>query len=254
MRQEGFAGAIGDRAARRLAPPARAHPAGLEQHVERAGGGRHAADFLDLGARHRLVIGDDGQRLDRRARELARLHGVLGQQPGEVAGGAEGPFPPDAHQVDAARRVFCLQRLERIAQVHAFGKPGAKRRFVERLAGGKQQRLEQAQFLRTRGRLRDVGDVHLDHRHFFHVLHHLVSHDHELLGHARHRLGLLMRFLVCHASPHFRSHRRHACACRSARRTPSGGFRQSPRAPARARWRRRMRTRSRPAPVPPHKR
>ena len=71
MREERLGGAVGDRPARRLAAAARADPAGLQQHVERALRDRHAADFLDLGARHRLVIGDDRQRLDRGARQLA---------------------------------------------------------------------------------------------------------------------------------------------------------------------------------------
>ena len=65
--------AVGQRPARRLAAAARPDPAGLQQHVERALGGRDAADVLDLGARHRLVIGDDRERLDRRARQLLRL-------------------------------------------------------------------------------------------------------------------------------------------------------------------------------------
>ncbi len=69
--EEFQARAIGDRPARRFAAPAHAHPARLHQHVERAFGDGDAADFLDVGARHRLVIGDDRQRLDRRARQFA---------------------------------------------------------------------------------------------------------------------------------------------------------------------------------------
>src|SRR4051794_32305943 len=53
------------RPSRSLAPAGWAYPAGLDQPVERKAGQRDAADRLDLGARHRLVIGDDRQRLDR---------------------------------------------------------------------------------------------------------------------------------------------------------------------------------------------
>ena len=68
MDEEGVRRAVGYRTSRRLAAPAHAHPARLEQHVERALGDGDASDILDLGARHRLVIGHDRQRLDRGAR------------------------------------------------------------------------------------------------------------------------------------------------------------------------------------------
>src|SRR5262249_33203523 len=100
MREECLAGAIGHRPARRLAPPARTNPAGLQQHVHRAFGGGDAADVLDLRPRHRLVIGDDRERLDRGARELAGLDRLLAQQPGEIAGGAKRPLAVDAHEID----------------------------------------------------------------------------------------------------------------------------------------------------------
>src|SRR6266550_3318916 len=45
MRQEGFRGAVGQRPTGRLSPPARADPAGLQQHVDRALGGGHATDI-----------------------------------------------------------------------------------------------------------------------------------------------------------------------------------------------------------------
>ena len=95
MIEEGRRRAIGDRPARRFAPAAQPDPAGLEQHVERALGGGNAADLLDLGACHRLVIGDDRERLQRRPRQLARLDRLARQQEGEVAGGAERPSSGD---------------------------------------------------------------------------------------------------------------------------------------------------------------
>ena len=115
--------------------------------------GDHAADFLDLGARDRLMIGDDGERLDRRARQLPRLGGFPGHQPRQIAGGAERPFVGDAHQIDAARGVFRLQLRQRDLDVDAVGHPLGQRRLVERLGRGKQQRFEQPQFFRPRLRI-----------------------------------------------------------------------------------------------------
>ena len=87
---------------RRLAPAGRAHPARLDQPVEREAGQRNAADRLDLGARDRLVIGDDRQRLDRGAGQSARDNALALQFRREVGRGAEGPAAGDAHEVDAA--------------------------------------------------------------------------------------------------------------------------------------------------------
>src|SRR6266446_7952370 len=72
MHQELLGCGPGHRAARRLAPAFGADPARLHEHVERAAADDDAADLLDLGAGHRLVIGDDGERLDGGARQLAR--------------------------------------------------------------------------------------------------------------------------------------------------------------------------------------
>ena len=66
MRHESLGRAVRDRPAGRLAPAPQADPAGFQKHIERPLRGRHAANILDLGTRHRLVIGDDRQHLDRR--------------------------------------------------------------------------------------------------------------------------------------------------------------------------------------------
>ena len=95
MVEEFVGGAVGDRTAGRAAAAAHAHPFGLHQRVERALGGLDAADVLDLGARHRLVVGDDRQHFERGARQLLLLHGVAAHQEGEVAGGAERPGVAD---------------------------------------------------------------------------------------------------------------------------------------------------------------
>src|SRR5437867_2567185 len=53
------------------APPLGTDPARLHQGVDRALAERHSADLPDLGAGHRLGVGDDRKRLDRRTRQLA---------------------------------------------------------------------------------------------------------------------------------------------------------------------------------------
>ena len=110
--QELLRRAVGDGPARRPAPAARPHPADLHQHVERAGGGGHAADLLDLGARHRLVVGDDGQRLQCRLGQAPLLGGVALQQIGQVLRRAERPLAGDLDEVDAAAGVEALQLLQ----------------------------------------------------------------------------------------------------------------------------------------------
>ena len=68
---------------------------------------------------------------------------------GAIAGTAgQRPFAGDAHEVDAARRVFDLQAAHRGRDVDALGQARAQDLLVERLARGKQQRLDQPQFLR----------------------------------------------------------------------------------------------------------
>src|SRR3546814_11173770 len=59
--EEGLGGAPGDRAARRLAAPLGTDPADLQQRIEGALGQGDAPDLLDLGAGHRLVVGDPRQ-------------------------------------------------------------------------------------------------------------------------------------------------------------------------------------------------
>ena len=75
-------------------------------------------------------------------------HGFLGQQPRQVARGAERPLAADAHEIDAARRIFGLQRAQARLEIDALRQPRAERLLVERLRGGKQQRLQQPQMLR----------------------------------------------------------------------------------------------------------
>ena len=114
MRQERLGGAVGHR-------PARAPCGGRAAGSSRSPAARRAcpsrcvdaADFLDLGARHRLMIGDDGERLDRGARQFPRHDRFMGQQPGQIARGAQRPFAADANEIDAARRIFASATAER---------------------------------------------------------------------------------------------------------------------------------------------
>ena len=75
-----------------------------------------------------------------------------------VAGGAEGPLPADAHQVDAARLIFRLQQRQHLLDVDVVGQLLGQRRLVERLAGGEQQRLQEAQRFGPRLRLTRLFD------------------------------------------------------------------------------------------------
>ena len=88
-------------------PPAgRPDPARLHQHVERALRDLDAADRLDLGAADRLVIGDDRQRLGRRARQPPRLLARPAEQMREIGRGLEMPAPAALDQLDPAAGIM----------------------------------------------------------------------------------------------------------------------------------------------------
>ena len=209
--------AVGHRPTRRAAAAAQFDPARLQQHVDGAFRGAHPPDLLDLGAGDRLVIGDDGERLQRRARQAALLDRLLLQQEGQIVGGAERPFAGDAHQIDAARGIGALQLLEQRAHVLALDEMPGDGGFGQRLGGGEQQRLDDAQFLAPIGRLQrdDIGGerqrqarslaLRLVFRHIFrHCLH-------------------PTQLLRCHPwAPLCCSLVDHAHAARSRRRTNSG--------------------------------
>src|SRR5262249_32513025 len=156
MRQERFGRAIGQRTAWRLAAAARPDPPGLQQDVNRALGRRHAANLLDLGARDRLVIGNDRERLDRRPRQLAGLHCLLAEQPGQVSGGAERPFAANAPPIGPARRIFLLPPDQSRTHDDPLREAGPKLLLGERLGGGDQHRLEEPKLLRARARIARV--------------------------------------------------------------------------------------------------
>src|SRR5438132_1283307 len=91
-----------ERAAGAGAPPLGTDPPGLHQGVDRALAERHPADFFDLGAGDRLVIGDDGKRLDRRTRQLAGDPSLDPQPGGKIGCSAKRPAAREADEVAAA--------------------------------------------------------------------------------------------------------------------------------------------------------
>src|SRR4051812_46003734 len=77
---------VQQRPAQPLAAAHHLHQAALLERLEHRAGA-HAADVLQLGAAHRLAVGDDGQRLERGAREAVRGgHAVEALQHGRELG------------------------------------------------------------------------------------------------------------------------------------------------------------------------
>ncbi len=105
-----------------------------------------AADLLDLGAGHRLPVGDDGQRLERGAGEPLRLHLEEAAGEGRVVGrGAELPAARHLVEHDAARplAVVAGELVERLLdplRLDAGGLPDLL--DGERPLGQEEQRLD----------------------------------------------------------------------------------------------------------------
>src|SRR5205085_11318018 len=102
MREEPLARNPSDRPTRRLAPSLGHDPTSLHEDIERAAAHDDAADLLDLATGNGLVIGDDGERLDRCARELPRYRLFELELGPKIRRGAERPAAGDAHDIDAA--------------------------------------------------------------------------------------------------------------------------------------------------------
>ena len=107
-------------------------------------------NLLDLGAGDRLVVGDDRQRLDRRARELAGLDHLAAQEEAEVGGGAEGPGVADPDKLDAAAVVAAAQARERLGDVAALRQPLGDLAAGQGLAAGEEHGLDHALLLGQR--------------------------------------------------------------------------------------------------------
>ena len=140
--------------ARRHLAAAEPDPFQLEQLVHGPAADGHAADLLDLGAGDRLVIGDDRQRLDRRAAELARLGDLPAHEKAEIGRGAHRPAIADLRERDPAPRISLPQERQRLRRIAARRHPRRHLARLQRLAGGKEHRLDHALLL---GQRRDVG-------------------------------------------------------------------------------------------------
>jgi hypothetical protein len=114
------------RAARRFAVADGLDPAAVLELLDDLAADGDAADVLDVAARHRLAVGHDGQRLQRRARVARRL---LGVQPVEVHAhlgpALETPAAGQRHQLDAAVLPVAQQLVEQRAQ--RCRRPAARR-------------------------------------------------------------------------------------------------------------------------------
>ena len=132
-------------------PGASRRPAGriqprFQQGVERAARNLHAADRLDLGPADGLVIGDDRQRLDAGAAELARLALLAAQDVGEIGRRLEMPAPPALDQLDPPPLVQRRQPGERRPRVGDAGRLGQFAR-AHRAFRREQRGFERAQIV-----------------------------------------------------------------------------------------------------------
>ena len=113
MDQEVLGSAEGHRPARRAPSPPHADQAELQQGVEGATVGLDAADGFNLRTGHGLVIGDNGEGLLGRPRQLALLLPLLGHQEGEIRRGLEAPATGDADQFDPTLSIARAQGVDR---------------------------------------------------------------------------------------------------------------------------------------------
>ena len=239
VREERFRCPISDRTTRRLTAAARPDPAGFEQDVERAGRRHNSTNFFDFCTGDGLMVCDDRKCLGCGTRKLACFDDLLGQQPRQIGRRPECPLFADLDRLtprvayssrSCASAVFTLTSLGSLRAniASSSGSPAANR-------SASSSRNSPASCRRHR-RLR---------------LRLIVLHHHELFGRARHGNFPLMSFLVRHTLLHFHSRRR-ACAYRSARMIPSGGFPHAPHAPFRARTQTKKQTLLRQERVQPH--
>ena len=121
--------------------PAQPDPAGFEQQIKSSLGDRDAANILDFGPGDRLVISDDRQRFERRARKPLGFALAAGEQPGEIGRRPEHPLAAGPHKINTARRVVPLRRFKdsigRDAMRHALGDIF----LIQGFRGGEQQSL-----------------------------------------------------------------------------------------------------------------
>ena len=101
----------------------------------------HAPNLLHLGPRHRLVVGDDRERLQRGAREAAADDAVHGQVRGQIRSRAEGPAAGHLREMDAAVPVMRREPGQPRLDIGAFRQLGRERRGINGPARGEDHGL-----------------------------------------------------------------------------------------------------------------
>ena len=92
-------------------------PAAILELLDDLAAHHHAADVLDVAARDRLAVGDDGQRLEHGARVLGRLLGMQAvEELAQLRAALEAPARGDGDQLDAAAAPLAHQLVEHRAQ------------------------------------------------------------------------------------------------------------------------------------------
>ena len=134
------------RAARRIAVTDGLDPAAILQLPQDRGGDGDAADVLDVAARHRLAVGNDGQCLHGGARIARRL---LGIEPVEmlahVGAALETPAAGQRDQLDATAVPVARQLVEQrthLGRLECVGQQQAHVAERHRFAGADQRGFE----------------------------------------------------------------------------------------------------------------
>ena len=147
MLQEVVRSAVGHGAARRTPAASELHPSGLQQHVECAFRRRDPANFLDFCPGDGLVVGNDRQGLQSRARQAPLRDGLTFQEVGQVVCRSEGPLPGHTDEIDATPPVEALQLLQERPNVLIGPKVQRELLLFEGLLGREQKGLDNAQLL-----------------------------------------------------------------------------------------------------------
>ena len=145
------------RTARCHAAATKSDPIHLHQLIDGAATDRHAANLLDFGPCHRLMIRHNRQSLDRRPRQFAGLGHLFVHEVPQIARRAQRPRLAHPHQIDAAPLVPETQSDQGLGRIAADRQARDQFGHGHRFGRGKQDRLDHA-FLRThRRRLEQTG-------------------------------------------------------------------------------------------------
>src|SRR3954454_7518045 len=141
-------GRVERRTAGRLAMAYRVDPAASLQRLDDLRRDGDAADVLDVPARHRLPVGDDGERLHHRARVARRLFRVEALDVRlELDGGLESPAARHVHQLARAPLPLFGQLRQQISQrvgAQIAAEQALELGQTERLLRGEQRSFEDA--------------------------------------------------------------------------------------------------------------